>query len=263
MLAKAHTTHEEEKTMNKMLLALAVATALTGSLAHADEAKPDNEVSFNVAGVSDYRYRGISQTRLKPALQGGVDYVNNPTGLYAGAWASTIKWTKDAGGSGDVELDLYAGKRGQLTADIGYDVGVLAYVYADNGLKHIAGLANADTQEVYGQLSYGPAYIKYSHAVSNLFGIVNSKNSGYLDIGATIDLTNGWTGNLHAGHQKVNNNDAASYTDWKVGVTRDFGFVSGALAVIGTNADKSAYASPVNGKFMGKTALQLTLSKTF
>ena len=142
-------------------------------------------------------------------------------------------------------------------------MGVLAYVYADNGLKHIAGLANADTQEVYGQLSYGPVYIKYSHAVSNLFGIVNSKNSGYLDIGANIDLTNGWTGNLHAGHQKVKNNDAASYTDWKVGVTRDFGFVSGALAVIGTNAGKSAYASPVNGKFMGKTALQLTVSKTF
>jgi hypothetical protein len=56
----------KKKTMNKMLFALAVATAFTGSLAHADEAKPDNEVSFNVAGVSDYRYRGISQTRLKP-----------------------------------------------------------------------------------------------------------------------------------------------------------------------------------------------------
>jgi uncharacterized protein (TIGR02001 family) len=162
-----------------------------------------------------------------------------------------------------VEVDLYAGKRGQLTGDVGYDVGVLAYVYADNGLKHVAGLADADTQEVYGQLSYGPAYVKYSHAVSNLFGIVNSKNSGYLDIGANIDLGNGWTGNLHAGHQKVKNNDASSYTDWKAGVTRDFGIVTGALAVIGTNAGKSTYASPVNGKFMGKTALQLTVSKTF
>ena len=48
-----------------------------------------------------------------------------------------------------------------------------------------------------------------------------------------------------------------------MGVTRDFGVVTGALAVIGTNAGKSAYASPVNGKFMGKTALLLTVSKTF
>ena len=250
--------------MNKIVFAIAATFATFSSgLIHAQEAKPDHEVSFNIAGVSDYRYRGISQTRLKPALQGGADYVNNPTGLYVGAWASTIKWTKDAGGSGDVEVDLYAGKRGQLTDDIGYDVGVLAYVYADNGLKHLAGFADADTQEVYGQLSYGPAYIKYAHAVSNLFGIVDSKNSGYLDIGANIDLTNGWTGNLHAGHQKVRNNDASSYTDWKVGVTRDFGVVTGALAVIGTNASKSAYASPVNGKFTGRTALVLTVSKVF
>ncbi|OYO30903.1 TorF family putative porin [Janthinobacterium sp. PC23-8] len=250
--------------MNKIVFAIAATLATFASgLIHAQEAKPDNEVSFNLAGVSDYRYRGISQTRLQPALQGGADYVNNPTGLYAGAWASTIKWTKDAGGSGDVEVDLYAGKRGQVTDDIGYDVGVLAYVYADNGLKNVAGFADANTQEIYGQLSYGPAYIKYSHAVSNLFGIVNSKNSGYLDLGANIDLANGWTGNLHAGHQKVKNNDASSYTDWKVGVTRDFGVVTGALAVIGTNAGKVAYASPVNGKFMGKTALVLTVSKVF
>ncbi|MGK5025813.1 TorF family putative porin [Janthinobacterium sp. RB2R34] len=249
--------------MNKIVFAIAAIFVSASGLTHAQEAKPDNETSFNIAGVSDYRYRGISQTRLKPALQGGVDYVNNPTGLYVGAWASTIKWTKDAGGSGNVEVDLYAGKRGQVTADIAYDVGVLAYVYADNGLKHVAGFADADTQEVYGQLSYGPAYIKYSHAFSNLFGIVDSKNSGYLDLGANVDLTNGWTGNLHAGHQKVRNNDASSYTDWKVGVTRDFGVVTGALAVIGTNAGKTAYASPVNGKFMGKTALILTVSKVF
>jgi uncharacterized protein (TIGR02001 family) len=78
---------------------------MSASLAHAEEAtpaaeaKPDNEVTFNAAIVSDYRYRGVSQTRLKPAVQGGADYTNNPTGFYAGTPLSTIKWTKDAGGS--------------------------------------------------------------------------------------------------------------------------------------------------------------------
>lgn len=249
--------------MNKLLVALAVASTFAGGLVHADEAKPDNELSFNLAGVSDYRYRGISQTRLNPALQGGADYVNNPTGLYASAWASTISWTKDSGGSGGVELDLSAGKRGQLGSGIGYDMGLLVYVYADNGLKDVTGLADANTQELYGQLSYGPAYIKYAQTVSNLFGIANSKNSGYLDLGANIELAQGWTANLHAGYQNVKNNDASSYTDWKVGVTRDFGIVTGALAVIGTNGNQQAYASPANGKYLGKTALQLTVSKTF
>ena len=251
--------------MNKLMLVAAASAAFACGHAHAEDtaAKLDNETSFNVAAVSDYRYRGISQTRLKPALQGGVDYVNNPTGLYAGVWMSTIKWTKDAGGDGDVEVDVYAGKRGQVTQAVSYDVGVLTYVYPSNDLKNVRGFANADTTEIYGQLGFGPAYIKYSHAVTNLFGFVDSKNSGYVDIGANIDAGGGFTANLHAGHQKVMHNDASSYTDWKIGATRDLGMVTGALAVIGTNADKTAYASPANGKFLGKTALQLTISKVF
>ena len=250
--------------MNKLILAAALSAALAAGAVQAQEAaKPDNEISFNAAVVSDYRYRGISQTRLQPAVQGGADYVNNPTGLYIGAWASSIKWTKDAGGDGDVELDIYAGKRGQVSDAVSYDVGVLTYVYPSNGLKNVAGFANADTTEVYGQLGVGPAYVKYSHAVTNLFGFVDSKNSGYLDVGANIEAGEGFIVNLHAGHQKVKNNEAADYTDWKVGATKDFGIVTGALAVVGTNASKTAYASPVNGKFTGKTALVLTISNTF
>ncbi|MEO5932225.1 MAG: TorF family putative porin [Duganella sp.] len=250
--------------MNKLMLVAAASAAFACGHAHAEDAaaKLDNETSFNVAAVSDYRYRGISQTRLKPALQGGVDYVNNPTGLYAGVWMSTIKWTRDASGDGDVEVDIYAGKRGQVTEAASYDVGVLTYVYPSNDLKNVRGVANADTTEIYGQLGFGPAYLKYSHAATNSFGFVDSKNSGYVDIGANIDGGGGFTVNLHAGHQKVKHNDASSYTDWKIGATRDFGMVNGALAVIGTNADKTAYASPAN-KFLGKTALQLTISKVF
>lgn len=252
--------------MKKFVLAAAVAAAFATPATQAQEAAPvpvpvavpDNAVSLNVAAVSDYRYRGLSQTRRQPALQGGVDYVNNPSGLYAGAWASTITWIKDAGGDGSVELDLYAGQRGQLSADVSYDVGVLTYVYASNALP-----VSANTTEVYGQLAYGPAYVKYSHAVTNLFGFADSKNSGYLDLGANLDAGNGLTVNLHAGRQKVRHNDAASYTDWKLGVTRDFGVITGAVAVIGTNANESAYTSAANGKFLGKNALQLTISKVF
>jgi uncharacterized protein (TIGR02001 family) len=249
--------------MKKIVLAAAVVAAFAAHTARAEDAPapaavPDNAVSFNVAVISDYRYRGISQTRLQPALQGGADYVNNPAGFYAGAWASTITWIKDAGGDGSVELDLYAGKRGQLSEAVSYDMGVLTYVYASNALP-----VSANTTEIYGQLGYGPAYVKYSHSVTNLFGFADSKNSGYLDLGANIDAGDGYTINLHAGRQEVKHNDAASYTDWKLGVTKDFGVMTGALAVIGTNAQESAYTSAANNKFLGKTALQLMISKVF
>ena len=85
--------------MKKTLLALASGLALTAlpqwsQAQTAAPAEPEaSPLSFNVSLTSDYRYRGISQSRLKPAIQGGVDYAL-PGGFYVGAWASTIKWIK-------------------------------------------------------------------------------------------------------------------------------------------------------------------------
>jgi uncharacterized protein (TIGR02001 family) len=248
--------------MKKLLLCAAIAATFSASFAFAEEAKPDNEVSFNVGGVSDYRYRGISQSRLQPALQGGADYVNNPSGFYAGTWLSSIKWTKDAGGSGDVEVDLYAGKKGEIVTDVSYDVGVLSYVYPSNGLGKVQGFADANTTEVYGQVGYGPAYVKYSLSATNLFGNINSKNSGYLDLGANFEVTPGYTLGLHYGHQSVKNTSAAAYDDWKIGITKEFIGVSFSLAAVGTNASKAIYYTPA-GKFTGKSGVVFSAVKSF
>jgi uncharacterized protein (TIGR02001 family) len=242
----------------KLAAALTLAMATLGT-AHAQdaavEATPDNVISYNVAVVSDYRFRGISQSRLDPALQGGVDYTHTPSGFYAGTWLSSIKWVNDGGGSGDIEVDLYGGKRGEIVKDVSYDVGGLYYVYPSNGLS-----TNANTFELYGQLGYGPAYIKYSHALTNTFGFPDSKNSGYVDVGVNYDVYDGYMLNLHAGRQNVKNNGYASYSDYKIGLTKDFGIVSVSLAAI--KADTSAYSAP-DGKNLGKTGVVLAVSKTF
>ncbi|MCH8618016.1 TorF family putative porin [Undibacterium sp. TS12] len=252
--------------MKKLVIAAAVATTFLGGFAQAEdakpEAKPDNEVSFNIGLASEYRYRAIAQSRMDPALQGGADYTHNPSGFYAGTWLSTIKWTKDAGGGGDIEWDLYAGKKGEIVKDVSYDVGVLSYVYPSNGLNKVPGFVDANTTEIYGQIGTGPVYAKYSHSVTNLFGFVNSKNSGYLDLGANIELPEGYTLGLHVGRQTIKNNGAYSYSDWKVGVNKEFFGVNFGLAALGTNADSKLYVTPA-GKFTGKTTLVLTAVKTF
>ncbi|WP_373990449.1 TorF family putative porin [Duganella sp. BuS-21] len=246
--------------MAKNLTLIAALTLAFASMAQAQEAapapeaKPDNEVSYNVAFVSDYRYRGISQTRLKPALQGGADYVNNPTGFYAGTWLTNIKWVKDGGGDGSVEWDIYAGKRGAISDAISYDVGGLYYYYPSNKLN-----PSANTFELYGQLSAGPFLIKYSRSTTNLFGFADSKNSGYFDAQINQEIADGYIVNLHLGRQNVKNNDAASYNDYKIGVTKDFGVVSVSLAAVSANTN--AYTG--KGKDLGKTGAVLTISKIF
>jgi uncharacterized protein (TIGR02001 family) len=220
------------------------------------EQQAEHQMSYNVAIVSDYRYRGISQTRLDPALQGGADYTHTPTGLYAGTWLSTITWTRDAGGKGDAEWDLYGGKRGEIGNGVSYDVGGLYYYYPDNSLG-----PNANTFELYAQLLYGPGYVKYSHSLTNLFGTPGSKSSGYLDIGGNVDT--GWYGLvlvLHAGHQYVKHHDALSYTDYKVGVTRDFGVATVGLAWV--KAATNAYRTP-DGRILGRSTALLSFSRTF
>jgi uncharacterized protein (TIGR02001 family) len=221
----------------------------------AEEPQPEHQVSYNVALASEYRYRGLSQSRFDPALQGGADYTHTPTGFYVGTWLSTIKWIDDLGGDGKVEWDVYGGKKGQLTPDISYDVGGLYYWYPSNGLS-----PNANTFELYGQLGYGPAYVKYSNSTTNLFGTPNSRHSGYLDIGANVDLSQGFVLNLHAGRQSVRHNDSLSYNDYKIGVTKDLGVCSVSLAYV--KAATNAYVAP-DGKNLGRSAAVLLVSKTF
>lgn len=237
--------------------ATAFALAMMGSgVAVAQEAPAEEHaVTWNAALASEYRYRGLSQTRFDPALQGGADYTHNPSGFYAGTWLSTIKWTKDLGGDGNVEVDLYAGKRGQLSEAVSYDVGGLYYWYPSNDLN-----PNANTFELYGQVGVGPVYLKYSHSTTNLFGTPDSKQSGYLDLGANLPVAEGLVMNLHIGRQRVKNNGALSYTDYKVGLTKDLGFASVSLAWI--QADTDAYLSP-QGRNLGKSRAVLSVSKTF
>jgi uncharacterized protein (TIGR02001 family) len=238
------------------LAALTLAMATMGApVAHAADA-PEHAVSFNAAVTTDYRYRGISQSRLEEALQGGADYTHSPSGFYVGVWGSTIKWTRDLGGDNSMEFDVYGGKRGEIATGVTYDVGGLYYAYPGNHLN-----PSANTFEVYGQVGFGPAYVKYSHSTTNLFGTADSKGSGYVDIGANFEVATGLVLNLHAGRQIVKNNGAFSYNDYKIGLTKDLGIGSVSLAFVGTNTD--LYVSPVNGKNLGKNSAVVSFSKTF
>jgi uncharacterized protein (TIGR02001 family) len=174
-----------------------------------------------------------------------------------GTWASTIKWIKDAGGDAPVELDLYGGFKGTAGA-VGYDVGVLRYQYPRHDLA-----VSPNTTEIYGAGTFGPATLKYSHAVTNLFGFSDSKNSYYVDLSAAFDLGSGWSLTPHVGYQKVKNNSGFSYTDYSLTLGKDFGngfTVTG--AVVGTDADKSGYVTPA-GRFTGRTGLVASAKYSF
>ncbi|KHK53617.1 signal peptide protein [Ralstonia sp. A12] len=230
---------------------------------------PAPALTANLTLASQYRYRGIMQTNNKPAIQGGFDYAIPgggvlPEGFYIGNWNSSISWLSDSNSSvsAPIEMDFYGGYKTEIVKDVPIDVGVLQYYYPGS---YPDGFTRPHTTEGYAQIGYGPVTFKYSHAFSNLFGTPDSHHSQYFDLSGNFD-TGFWglTLNLHAGYQQVPHQAVrASYADWKVGVTKDFGSGwTASLAYIDTNASKAFYTN-TRGNYMGKATALLSVTKTF
>ena len=234
--------------MRKSLITTAVLGALAApSFVFAADAAPasDFTASYNVGLFSQYIFRGLTQTNNKPALQGGFD-VNHKSGLYIGGWASNVSWLRDNQGyvtnggvyssGGSLEIDIYGGFKTDVKG-VGVDFGALQYYYpgAHNQLYD-----KANTTELYGALSYGWLQAKVSGVVSKDawgFGKKYNVNSGgddergtyYAELNANIPLADtGLTALIHVGRQEFNQakidsaSPDASYTDWKLGLTKGF-----------------------------------------
>lgn len=234
----------------KSFASIAAAATVLSLFAPTASRAADSSVAFNAGVVTDYRYRGISQSRLQPALQGGVDF--SLGSFYLGAWATTIKWIKDApyNGGANVEIDIYGGYKGEISKALGYDVGLLAYQYPSNGLN-----PSANTLEAYGALTAGPVTAKYSRSTTNLFGTANSKGSGYFDVSATFEMA-GLSVTPHVGRQVVRN--GTSYTDYSLTLSKDMAGITWSAALVDTNVVVTG-----GGKDLGKAGIVLGAKKTF
>lgn len=188
--------------MRKSILGLsAVAFAMLATPAMAQEEAADPlglKVTGSAGLVSDYRFRGFSQTSEDPAVQGSIN-LNHESGFYVGTWASSISF------NGNVEIDLYAGYTRELTPGLTLDVGLLYYLYPDKGNP-----ANTDFFEPYVNLigTVGPATIKaginYAWDQSALLDANGDKSSAiYFHVEPSIAIPNTPLGlNAHFGYSE-------------------------------------------------------------
>jgi len=77
--------------------------------------------------VSDYDFRGVSQSGKDIALQGSADYAFGDSGFSVGAWASNVDW----GVEDEIELDLYANYVGKINDTFSWTAGATWYDYPD------------------------------------------------------------------------------------------------------------------------------------
>ena len=261
------------KTGTQITLALTALLAGNAALAQAKAPEPDYTLGYNIGVVSDYRFRGLTQTNFGGALQGGVDF-SHKNGFYAGAWASNVSWVKQFNGAtnGDLEVDLYGGFKGEITSGLGFDVGLIGYLYPGNnsgaaGTPGAGGVTDANTTEIYAALTYSVVSLKYSHSTGNFLGFLNSSGSNYLDLSANFDMGSGFTLTPHLGRQVVKGQpgNLGDYTDYALTLAKDFGGgLSASLAAYGTNANEVFYANTNgNTNFLGKSGVAVGVKYSF
>lgn len=242
--------------MKKIILSAAIFAAFASS-AYAQQAEPASPHTFtgNLTVASDYRFRGISQTYEDPAIQGGFDY-SHSSGFYVGNWNSNV--SSEVIGSGHIEMDFYAGYKFEPVKDVTADVGILQYYYPS---AEVDDSTDYDTTEIYVGATWKWVSAKYSYAISDdVFGFTDADGSWYLDLNGNFEIADKTMLNVHVGRQKIKGTSDASYTDWKVGVARDFGFATLGLAYVDTNASDTY---TLGGKDLGDGTVVFSVAKTF
>jgi uncharacterized protein (TIGR02001 family) len=200
-----------------LYLGLCAQATQAASAADDAPAQPAPSLTANVTLASQYVSRGIRQSWDKPALQAGLDYVH-PSGFSAGTWASTIsdKFVE----SGTIEWDIYGGYSGAV-GGVGYSA--LLYVYRYPSAIYRATGTKYHYSEVALGLTYQFLYAKYNRTVSrDFFGIPDARGTGYLDLGANLEVGGGHTLNLHYGDGRVAGagNGIWDWKDGKIGLTK-------------------------------------------
>jgi len=260
--------------------------------AEAAEKVPDFKLSGSVALTSDYRLRGVSQSDLKPAVQGGVTLAHK-SGMYVGFWGSNLAGWGTFGGP-NLELDLIFGWKfgaGPLTIDAGvttytYPGGAPTTTYAElfakvsgtlGPVSVLGGLAYAPSQQALGNwYNTGEAYqlgLPDDPGASNdNIYVWTDMSGGIPGIPLTLKGHVGYSsGNPGLGPNGTSVAPTGSYWDWLIGADFAVGPVTLGIAWVDTSINDQSLEylklqpnfSALNGKSISGSTALFTLTAAF
>jgi uncharacterized protein (TIGR02001 family) len=209
--------------------------------------------------VSDYRFRGISQTDRRFAAQGTFT-ISHSSGVYGTVWGSSID-DYVANGS-DAEIDLIAGYKKAFKSTT-IDVGVLYYYYPGSGG------ANTDFAEPYvhvtqalgpvsltGSIAYAPKQkaltIDGIHGEDNLY---LGGDLAYAVPKTPVSLTGHFGHSFGPSYLTI----GKEYSDWAIGATVTHKALTAGLSYVDTN---KSFFSP-GGRNISKGGVVASLGVSF
>jgi uncharacterized protein (TIGR02001 family) len=220
--------------------------------------------SGTAAITSNYIFRGISQTDDNPALQANFEY-KHPVGFYTGVWGSNVD---DSVSEGNVELDLYAGFKKEIMANLTLDLSVIYYWYPGDSQSperdYVEGHVGANY--VFAELPLQPNLGLGFNYSPDFFG---EDGNGYY-VNGTLRLTLPYQfflgfelGYQYVGGDKttgngagLNGGDGYDYMFWRIGLSKE---------LLGFNLDLSYYDTNESQYFgkIGDDQIVFTISRSF
>ena len=240
--------------MKKYTFCGALAAAMLAPAAHAADAAAPWAVTGNASLVSDYLFRGISQTQHRPTWQVTLEAAHT-SGVYLGTFGSGVSNAAYTNSSGS-EIDLYGGWRTSIGETSNVDLGLVTYWYP--GARYVGSDGDTikfHTQELKAALNIGtfnltgwvsPTKTWFGFAYDPLTGErKNTSGTAYLEVNWNPVIAEGWALNLHTGAQRFRGVAAYDFVDMKAGVTWSADRWSVAAAVTRNDGDAMRDGKPV------------------
>jgi uncharacterized protein (TIGR02001 family) len=171
-------------------------------------------VSATVSLVSDYDFRGVTQTLNDWTPQLGLTWTAD-NGMYYGIWGSDVDFQGSCGSSTNLgcagydrpstEVDVFAGFSGENV--VAYDLGVIYYSYPNAG--------SINSPEVYAGINKGPVGLKvwYSWDWAG-----SGKYELYTEGNVNVPMGENFSFLGHVGYSKFDPAMGAdNYYDWAAG----------------------------------------------
>jgi uncharacterized protein (TIGR02001 family) len=167
--------------------------------------------------TTDYVFRGVTYSDSHGAVQLGAD-VSFDSGLYLGAWGSTVDISNGSGRQRDVEFDYYIGYGLDISNKWGVGANVVSYNFpgAEGPLDYDYieySLTSNYNDRAWFEYSYSPDLYHSGYSTHNY--------ELYTEWQLRWELTLG----VGAGFYDVSNLSKSNYSYWQLGVTRPIGVV--------------------------------------
>ncbi|MBU6267205.1 MAG: TorF family putative porin [Sphingomonadales bacterium] len=231
--------------------AAALSFGFASEAAFADTAPaptPEWTITGSAAIVSQYKFRGLTQSDSKPAVQASIT-VSHASGFYISMWGSSGASSRTDPTTGKAyvspnegtEIDIYGGYTHAIgSSGVTFDGGLYGYIYPN--------VSNYNLFEVYGSLakSYGPVTAKVGvnwAPKQNYFTLAGTATRySMYEYGELSYASGPFTLHSHLGHTGGGLNFVKEYIDYTVGASYKWKALTFDISAVGTNISKGDVA---------------------